>query len=92
MPKVHSVGGVAKILNVSPRSITHLFYERILPDHEAPIIGGNRLIPDRLIATIAGVLSARGVRVTRDALDRPRRSNCRDKSVAMVRPVATVPA
>ena len=68
MSKIHSVGDVAKLLNVSPRRVTHLFYEKVLPDHEAPIVGGNRLIPDTLIPKIAGALEARGVVVNRSAL------------------------
>ncbi len=70
MSQVHSVGSVAELLGVNPRRITHLFYEKILPSHEAPVRGGNRLIPARLIRVIAEVLESRGVRVNREALDR----------------------
>ena len=68
MPKVYAVGGVAKMLNVSPRRITALFYDKVLPGHRAPIVGGRRLIPASLVPTIAGALEDRGVAVEHAAL------------------------
>ena len=66
--KVHSVGGVAKILNVSPRQVTALFYNKVLPGHQAPIVGGRRLIEGRMIPKIAEALTSRGIRVNRLAI------------------------
>ncbi|MCH8854410.1 MAG: hypothetical protein IID41_17420 [Planctomycetes bacterium] len=65
MPKVHSVGGVAKLLDVPPRKVTALFYNQVLPSHQAPIVGGRRLIPSAMIPKIATAL---GVSVRRTAL------------------------
>ena len=62
MPKFHSVGGVARLLDVPPRKVTALFYNRILPGHQAPIVGGRRLISSEMIPKIAAAL---GVRVKR---------------------------
>ena len=56
MPKVHSVGGVAKLLDVPPRKVTALFYNKVLPSHQAPIVGGRRLIPNGMIPKIAAAL------------------------------------
>jgi hypothetical protein len=45
---------------VSPRDITQLFYNRDIPDDQAPIVSGRRMIPVSLIADIANALRSRG--------------------------------
>ncbi len=61
-----SVGDVARILGLRPSRITQLFYERKIPDENAPIVCGRRLIPPALVpeikrqATLKGWLNDKG--------------------------------
>lgn len=68
MPQIYSVGSVARLLDVRPRQVTALFYNGVLPGHEAPIVGGRRVIQHNMIAKIAATLEERGVPVRRAAV------------------------
>lgn len=59
MGKVHFVGGVARLLNCTPRDITLLLYERAIPEESAPLVGGRRLIPESSIPLIEKALRDR---------------------------------
>ena len=48
-----SVSEAARRLGARPRDISDLFYKRRLSDHSCPIVGGRRLIPERLLGAIA---------------------------------------
>jgi hypothetical protein len=45
---------------VSPREITSLLYDRRVPEHLAPVVGGRRLIHPEAVELIVAVLRARG--------------------------------
>ena len=51
-----TVSDVARRLDVRPRLITDLFYQRRLSDARCPIVGGRRLIPEDYVSTIAFAL------------------------------------
>jgi len=53
------VSEIAREVGCRPRDISDLLYARLLPDHDCPIIGGRRLIPDDLIPEIRRLLSER---------------------------------
>jgi len=48
-----SVSEAARRLGARPRDISDLFYKRRLSDDSCPIVGGRRLIPERLLDAIA---------------------------------------
>ena len=64
--KFYSVSDAARLIaaglrrEVSPRQITRLFYERALPDDQAQIVAGRRMIPGELLPQIANELRRRG--------------------------------
>jgi hypothetical protein len=45
---------------VAPRLISDLFYQRTLPEHLAPIIGGRRLISPEALPLIKEFIQKRG--------------------------------
>ena len=51
---------VARELNVPPRRISDLFYDRVLDDKLCPIVGRRRLIPRDYVQTIREALAKRG--------------------------------
>jgi len=52
-----TVSDAARRLNVRPRAISDLFYQRQLGDDECPIIGGRRLIPMSYLVAIEAALA-----------------------------------
>lgn len=63
MSGILSVRDAASRLRVRPRQITSAFYDGLLRDDIAPIVGGRRIIPESYLETIAMVLRRRGVEV-----------------------------
>ena len=63
MANYQSVGEVAQDLDVSPRAITTLFYEREVRTDLAPIVGGRRLVPPELVPAIRMALRRKGIAV-----------------------------
>ena len=59
MSQPRGVSEVARQLGVPPRTISDLFYERILSDEICPVIGGRRIIPVHYVPVIAGILAER---------------------------------
>lgn len=68
MPEVEelTVSGAARELSVElgytvrPRDISKLFYDRVLPDVQCPIVAGRRLIRRGCLPMIADALRGRG--------------------------------
>jgi len=58
-----SVSEAARRLGARPRDITGLFYNRHIRDDLAPIVGGRRLIPEKLLPVIAMELRRAGRQV-----------------------------
>jgi hypothetical protein len=56
------VSEAARRTGYRPRDISNLFYERLLSDEDAPVVGGRRLIPESLIPRIIQLLEARSAR------------------------------
>lgn len=52
-----SVGDAARALNVRPRDITRLLYDRRVSVERCPIIGGRRMIAPSMLPEIAIALS-----------------------------------
>jgi hypothetical protein len=52
MGKVFFVSDVARQLNCTPRDITLLLYDRVIPDEATSLVGGRRLIPEESIPLI----------------------------------------
>ena len=61
-----TVSEAARLLGVTPRSISDLLYNRGLPDGDFPITGGRRLIPRDQIDNIRDALKRAGTRVGRE--------------------------
>lgn len=59
-----SVSEAARLLGVKPKDITNLFYNRRIRDDLAPIVGGRRLIPKKLLTVIEMELRRAGRQVT----------------------------
>ncbi|HEX8522934.1 MAG TPA: hypothetical protein VF669_11795 [Tepidisphaeraceae bacterium] len=55
-----TVSDAARELGANPRDITNAFYDRLLRDDIAPIIGGRRMIPRSYLDVIAMVLRRAG--------------------------------
>jgi hypothetical protein len=55
-----TVSETARRIDAKPRDISDLFYNRLLRDDLAPIVGGRRLIPDSYVETIRLVLVKNG--------------------------------
>ena len=55
-----SVSEVARQLDVKPKTISALLYQRELRDDLCPVVGGRRLIPRSYLPTIKQLLSDRG--------------------------------
>jgi hypothetical protein len=47
-------------ISVSPRTLSDLIYQRLLPVGRCPIVGGRRLIPADLLPAIEAKLRERG--------------------------------
>ena len=54
-----TVSDAARRLNVRPREISDLFYQRQLDDKICPVVGGRRLIPLDYLPAIEAVLRSR---------------------------------
>ena len=54
-----TVSNAARLLDVRPRDISDLFYQRVLDGTRCPIVGGRRLIPRDYVAVIKKVLADR---------------------------------
>ena len=59
MDKIYSVSEAARELNVPPRDITAIFYEKRIPDSAGPIIGDRRIIPATSLPLIEKALHER---------------------------------
>ena len=57
-----TVSDVARRFGRRPRDISDLFYNRLIPDGECPIVGGRRLIPADLLPRIEAILSEQDAR------------------------------
>ena len=78
--KFLTVSDAARELNVRPRDISDLFYQRRLPDDFCPLVGGRRLIPAEQLPTIraawdekqeqagATAIAAKGTQVFEDGV------------------------
>ncbi len=66
MSEFTTVGGIARVLSdrlgldVRPPDITNLYYRRLLPGVDCPIVGGRRLIPLDQLPAIEAKLRERG--------------------------------
>jgi len=56
----YGVSDLARLLDVSPRDISILLYERRLPDDLCPIVSGRRVIPEEVIPRIRELRAERG--------------------------------
>lgn len=65
-----TVSEAARLLGAKPRDISDLFYSRELSDDLAPIVGGRRLIPRKILPTIRWALKRNGRRVSEPGADR----------------------
>jgi hypothetical protein len=54
-----TVSEAARRTGCRPRDISTLFYDRILGDDDAPIVGGRRMIPESLLPKITQLLTER---------------------------------
>ena len=54
-----TVAEVARTLDVRPRDISDLFYQRVLDAKRCPIVGGRRLIPEDYVSVIEAALARR---------------------------------
>lgn len=66
-----TVSEIARLIGVTPRTISDLLYSRRLPDSDFPVVGGRRLIPRDKVETI------------RAALGRSDRTTGRDRKLAI---------
>jgi hypothetical protein len=51
-----TVGEVAELIGVNPRTISQAFYDRKLDVERCEIAGGRRLVPQTYVAEIAAIL------------------------------------
>ncbi|MBU0717387.1 MAG: hypothetical protein KJ749_03990 [Planctomycetes bacterium] len=63
-----SVSEAARRLGAHPKDISDLFYRRELRDDIAPIVGTQRVIPEKYLPTIRAVLERHGRPVGTDAV------------------------
>jgi len=67
MSNSHTVTAVARMISdqvgeeVSPKTLTDLFYRRLLDVKRCPIVGDRRMIPADYLPQIIEVLQSRGV-------------------------------
>jgi hypothetical protein len=54
------VSDLARQLDVNPRTISDLFYQRKLDDGRCPIVGGMRIIPEDYVPAIKAALRRAG--------------------------------
>ena len=57
---IYLVSEIARLLNVAPRILSDLFYQRRLDDARCTIVGGRRLIPADYLPEIKAVLLEAG--------------------------------
>ncbi len=57
--ELFTVSEAARILNVRPRIISDLFYQRSLDGKRCPLIGGRRLIPKDFLPVIKAAIEER---------------------------------
>lgn len=57
--ELFTVSDAANMLNVRPRIISDLFYQRTLDGKRCPLIGGRRLIPKGYLPVIKAAIQER---------------------------------